>query len=369
MNTLILAHATPSYWPVLLLAALISAAVSIVGYWQSARAKRLDRQRQVFADAFRSITEYREFVYKVRRRPPGTDRSQITDDLSGVQAQLNLHRATLEIEAPAVARHYVRLVDALRRIVGPHISQAWEQPPPERDSDLQAHRVDLTDLAPFEAAYIKACTLHLRRVFRIGRSSRLQDSDDLPVQLSETQDSGDSLHSDSIYENYIDDSSGWKLMRALFGKFGLGVIVTTIALGMWLSTNHRDSLSSALGDMITPAAVMITSATAIAVWIAGPQRLPRPGKRVPYPDDLLGMAWIFSCSAIVGLGLAVIFRTVPPDTPAEILQPLGGLALALMSLVLVGLTRILLLCLRSISCRLPEEAVSSNHGDTQKDSP
>lgn len=358
MSTLQLAHATPSYWPVLLLAALISAAVSIVGYWHSARAKRLDRQRQVFADAFRSITEYREFVYKVRRRPPGTDRSQITDDLSAVQAQLNLHRATLEIEAPVVARHYVRLVEAVRRIVGPHISEAWEQPPPARDSDMQTHYVDLTDLAPFEAAYVRACTLHLRRVLRIGRSPRPRDSDDSPVQHSKIQDYGDNPPPDSIYENYIDDSSGWKLIKALFGKFGLGVIVTTVALGMWLSANHRDSLSSALGDMITPAAVMISSAVVIAVWIAGPQRLPRPGKRVPCPDDLLGLAWIFSCFAIVGIGLAVIFRTLPPETPTEILQPLGGLALALMSLVLVGLTRILLLCLRSISRRLPERAVS-----------
>ena len=351
MNAPLLAHAAPHYWPALLLAALISAAVSIVGYWQNARAKRLDRQRQLFADAFRSVTEYREFVYKVRRRSPNADRTQITDALSEIQSQLNLHMATLEIEAPRIAEHYVSLVNETRRIVGPHISRAWEQPPPTSDTEMQTLGIDTTELDPLAAAYIRACNRHSHRPFRFGIHMKPPNRDRRSERHKEFDDN--SKH-DSIYENRIDDSSTLKLMATLFSKTGLVIMAATVALGMWLSISHKDSLSAALGDLITPAAVMISSAIAIAVWIAGPQRRPRQGKRAARLDDLLGMAWIFSCAAIVGIGLTVIYRTLPPDTPGEILQPLGGLTLALMSLVLVGLIRLLLFSLRSISSRLPE---------------
>ena len=205
----------------------------------------------------------------MRRRPPGADRSQITDALSEVQTQLNLHKATLEIEAPSVAEHYVSLVNETRRIVGPHISQAWKQPPPTSDTDMQTHGIDITALDPFEAAYIRACNKHLNRILRSGRHTSPQDRDRSPEQREEPEEPSDNATQDSIYEDCIDDSSMWKLMMTLFGKLGLGVLVATVALGMWLSTTHRDSLSAALGDMITPAAVMISSAIAIAVWIAG----------------------------------------------------------------------------------------------------
>lgn len=348
MNAPLLAHAAPHYWSALLLAALISAAVSIVGYWQNARAKRLDRQRQLFADAFRSVTEYREFVYKVRRRSPNASRNQVTDALSDVQAQLNLHMATLEIEAPYVAEHYVTLVNETRRVVGPQISRAWEQSPTTSDADMQTQGIDTSELGQFETAYIRACNRHLHRVLRSGMHSRSRD------RRHSTEQPEDVAQQDSIYEICIDDSSTWKLMTTLFSKTGLVIMIASIALGIWLSTSHMDSLSSALGDMITPAAVMISSAIAIAVWIAGPQRHPRRGQRVAKPDDLLGMAWIFSCAAIVGIGLAVTFRTLSPSAPTGILELVGSLALALMGLVLIGLTRLLLFSLRSISRRLPE---------------
>lgn len=162
MGTLQLAHATPSYWLTILVAALISAAVSVIGYWFNARSKRQDRQRLLFAGAFRSIVEYREFAYKVRRRSPDADRSQITDALSAVQTQLNLHIATLEIEAPSVAKHYKLLVNETRRVAGPLITAAWEQPPFTNDADMSMTSIDLTELRGPDDTFIKACKKHLR---------------------------------------------------------------------------------------------------------------------------------------------------------------------------------------------------------------
>ena len=164
MSTLQLAHATPSYWLTILIAALISAAVSVTGYWFNARSKRQDRQRLLFAEAFRSIVEYREFAYKVRRRSPDADRGQITNALSAVQAQLNLHIATLEIEAPPVVRHYRFLVNETRRVVGPLITAAWEQPPSTSDAEMSMTSIDLTELGGPDDTFIRNCKRHLRRI-------------------------------------------------------------------------------------------------------------------------------------------------------------------------------------------------------------
>ena len=351
MNTLQLAHATPFYWPTILVAALVSAAVSIIGYWQNARAKRQDRQRQLFAEAFRSVMEYREFAYRVRRRPPETDRSAITDALSDVQAQLNLHIATLEIEAPSVARHYTTLVSETRRVVGPQIAAAWEQPPPTSDADMSMAGIDLTELGDLDAPFIRASNKHLRRLAPSSRSTALQQ----PYRSSEPfEETAAAPATDAIYENSIDDSSFPRLVWTLFGWWGTGVSTVTLVLGMWLSMICQDRLSAALGDLIIPAAVMISSAIAIVVWIAGPQRPPRPGERVTNPHDLLGIAWTFSYFAIVGISMAVVFRALPSDVPDPILLPIGGFASASMGLVMVGLVRLLLLTLMSVSRRLPE---------------
>ena len=354
MNTLLLAHTAPFQWPVLLLAALVSAAVSIVGYWQNARSKRLDRQRQLFADAFRSVVEYREFVYKVRRRSPKADRSQITDSLSDVQAQLNLHSATLRIEAPSVADSYVTLVGETRRIVGPQISKAWERHPPSSGVEMRTHGLDLGELTVFEEAYMDSCNRHLHQRLKFARGSRRHRRDRQPEQLREPEANGGDLSAETIYEDSMDDRSTWRLMVALFRPWGVGLFLATVILGSWLSTTHQNLLSASLGDLLTPAAVMISAAIAIAVWIAGPQRHPRQGKRVTNPHDLLGMAWTFSWCAILGISLAVAFRTLPSDAPVDVSRILGGLALGLMGLVQIGLGRLLWLSLRSISRRLPE---------------
>ena len=174
MNAPLFAHAAPSYWPILLLAALISAAVSIVGYWQNARAKRLDRHRQLFAEAFRSIVEYREFAYKVRRRPPGTDRSQITDALSDVQARLNLHMATLDIEAPHVAPVYRALVEQTRQVAGPQIAAGWDSQPTQSDTDLHIGDIYLSGLESFDEAFIRAARSRLSMKWRRSRLDKIQ---------------------------------------------------------------------------------------------------------------------------------------------------------------------------------------------------
>ena len=161
MSTPILASVTPSYVPTILIAALTSAVVAIIGYWQTARSKRLDRHRQLFADAYRSVVEYREYPYKIRRREPDADRTVLTDTLSTVQAQLSLHIATLDIETPRVAPYYKRMVAETKRVAGPQIAASWDQTPPAHDAQMHIADVDYSELRHPDSQFIKASRHYL----------------------------------------------------------------------------------------------------------------------------------------------------------------------------------------------------------------
>ena len=166
MNTLLLATIVPSYANTIVISALTSATIAFFGYWQTARSKRLDRHRQLFADAYRSVVEYREFPYKIRRRTPETDsaaldRTAITDALSTVQAQLNLHIATLNIETPRIAPHYRQMIAETKKIAGPQIAAAWNHAPPANDTQMHVTDIDYTELQYTDSQFIKAARHYL----------------------------------------------------------------------------------------------------------------------------------------------------------------------------------------------------------------
>lgn len=145
-----------------LVAALVAAAISLATLWWNSRQARLDRQRQLFAEAFAAVAEYREFPFIVRRRDStGADRSAIHRDLSTVQASLHRYEATLRVEAPIIAAVYSKLVLETRQVAGTEISKAWDLPAPKDDRGMHVRDVDLSSLEPFETAYLEAVSRHL----------------------------------------------------------------------------------------------------------------------------------------------------------------------------------------------------------------
>jgi hypothetical protein len=152
------ASTSPGWFTSAILAALVSAAVAIATVAWNGRRNRLDRQRQLFAEALGAVMAYREYVFIVRRRPSddAETRHQITSDLSRTQAQLNTFRGQLLIEAPRVGRSYEELVGATRQIVGPLIHEAWDTTPITSDSAVHAPDVDYSPLASYDAAYLSA---------------------------------------------------------------------------------------------------------------------------------------------------------------------------------------------------------------------
>lgn len=147
-----------------LVAALVAAAVSLATFALAGRRARLDRQRQLFAEAFQTTSEYCEYPFIVRRRREdrlAEERARISSDLSKVQAKLNSYRALLRVEAPEVGARYAELVDATRRIAGAKIRDAWDADPIGADSRMHGLGIEFGDLHLYEQGYLEAVSDHL----------------------------------------------------------------------------------------------------------------------------------------------------------------------------------------------------------------
>lgn len=150
-----------SLWESGLVAALIAAVVALAGFWWNTRATRLDRQRQLFAEAFGAAMEYREYPFIVRRRTSDTDRDDITGALSAVQADLNKYVALLRVESSEVGTHYQNLVAQTRRIAGAAIAAGWDMPVRDIGEQMHVRDVDLSELDEIDELFIMAVKRHL----------------------------------------------------------------------------------------------------------------------------------------------------------------------------------------------------------------
>jgi hypothetical protein len=147
-----------------LIVSLLALVVSVSTFFIAGRRARIDKQRQLFADAFEAIATYREYPFIVRRRDAGdgaAERSRISGELSGVQAKLNAYSARLRVEDPYIGARYVELVAATRRVAGALIKEAWETDPIASDGEIHNPGWDMSELEKFDQAYLTAVSDHL----------------------------------------------------------------------------------------------------------------------------------------------------------------------------------------------------------------
>ncbi|MHB9053505.1 MAG: hypothetical protein ACYC5F_05910 [Thermoleophilia bacterium] len=151
------------WWAPAIIAAIVAAVISLATFALAGRRARIDRQRQVFAEAFEAVIEYREYPFIVHRRrgdEAPAERTRISGELSKVQAKLRAFEARLLVEDQRVGRLYTELVTETRRIVGPMIRDAWNAEPIDNDAEIHA----AYDLSPLEApdrAYLDSVINHL----------------------------------------------------------------------------------------------------------------------------------------------------------------------------------------------------------------
>jgi hypothetical protein len=120
---------------------------------------RLDRRRQLYAEAFSACMEYKEFVFVIYRRgksDPEAERLRISEALRDVQKRMGYHQAWLETESDKVAEAYDMLVRRLRNVAGSEMKAMWRNPPITKDEQMIIEKpIDWKDLGEFEKRYIK----------------------------------------------------------------------------------------------------------------------------------------------------------------------------------------------------------------------
>jgi hypothetical protein len=162
---------------------ILALGVSLATFFLSGRRGRLDRQRQVFADAFEAVMEYREYPFIVRRRnpdEPAEERRRISEEFSRIQAKLNAFKARLLVEDPHIGQCYGELVKKTRQVAGAMIKAAWDNDPVSADKEMHAPAYDFSELDEYDNRYLRAVAQHLSWFPWWARRSETKVADGAP---------------------------------------------------------------------------------------------------------------------------------------------------------------------------------------------
>lgn len=121
-----------------LIAAILAAAIAIIGYSFQQTLARRERIAGIYSEALRAVEDYLEAPYLLRRRD-GSDatRTSLTMHVSEIQSRIAYYSALIQIHAPKrVSSAYDNLVRAARREAGPQMTAAWKGKPTKRDRDV-----------------------------------------------------------------------------------------------------------------------------------------------------------------------------------------------------------------------------------------
>jgi hypothetical protein len=164
-----------------IVAAIVAGVVSLMTFMLAGRRARLDRQRQVFADAFEAVMEYREYPFIVRRRSPdepAEERRRISGELSRVQARMDAFKARLLVEDPYIGRCYTELVKKTRQVAGAMIKSAWDNDPVSLDAEMHAPLYDFSALDEYDNRFLRAVARHIS--WLPSRARRSEEMADVP---------------------------------------------------------------------------------------------------------------------------------------------------------------------------------------------
>lgn len=160
-------------FPTALLAAALTALTAVILQLIKSRLEARERSRQLYAEAYRVYTTFKEFPYAIRRRrvdEPETERIRLSEALREVQAQLSYYVLWTALEDCRVGDAYKILVAGLRRVAGASMRDAWLEPGAANDVDMNfpPGRVDLSELNELERRFVDAVHMSLRPWWKRG---------------------------------------------------------------------------------------------------------------------------------------------------------------------------------------------------------
>lgn len=117
-----------------ILGATIAAAVAVTAYVGQQKEQRRQARAQLYAEALRSVEDYLEAPYRVRRRNGSAEaRMRVTDHISDIQSRISYYDGLLQISASkAVTVAFENFVKAARCDAGPQMTAAWGSSRPRR---------------------------------------------------------------------------------------------------------------------------------------------------------------------------------------------------------------------------------------------
>jgi len=107
-----------------LVAASIALAVAIGRHVAEAR----NRRRDIYSEAYRTVMDWVEMVYRVRRRSAESE-GNIIQHAHEIQERIAYHEGWLASESVALRNSYSIFVEDVKRETAPLIAKAWQEPP------------------------------------------------------------------------------------------------------------------------------------------------------------------------------------------------------------------------------------------------
>jgi hypothetical protein len=145
----------------------------------------------MYAEALRSVEDYLEAPYRVRRCDGSADaRMRLTDHISDIQSLISYDNGLFDINGSRdVAQSFRVFVGAARREAGPQMTKAWETRPTKKDHEVPV-RVKLRQLTSDAA----------RAALHVAMKKRLASSSLVPVLSQErrAQCTGSAAGSDGL---------------------------------------------------------------------------------------------------------------------------------------------------------------------------
>lgn len=122
-------------------AAVIGAAVIVIGFGVQRRAAERERRAAIYGEAIRAVEDYLEAPFLIlRREETPAVRREITTHISEVQSRIAYYRALLGVHASEeVAAAYIAFERAARDEAGRAMTKAWRSKAIKQGSDVPIH--------------------------------------------------------------------------------------------------------------------------------------------------------------------------------------------------------------------------------------
>jgi hypothetical protein len=154
---------------------IIAGSSVLVAYIKNSQLNRR-KHKELVAEASKSVLKRVEMYYRIRRRTKDpADIISIRNTFHGIQEENEYFKTLLKSESKWHGNRYEMYINAIQKLTGDHIRQAWIQKPFGPDAEIKSnHRPDHQKIDLLSAQFALDCRRVINPVSRIWM--RIRDS-------------------------------------------------------------------------------------------------------------------------------------------------------------------------------------------------